>query len=70
MAEPAIPNPHDRFFREAFTRNEVARGFSREYLPPTLVRRLNLDTRAIALCQHKILIYLSIGLPMLNALTL
>ena len=47
MPEPSIPNPHDCFFREAFTRKEVARGFFREYLPPTLVRQLNLDSLRI-----------------------
>ncbi len=48
MTQSSIPNPHDRFFREAFTRKDVAQGFFREYLPPTLVRRLNLDTLSIS----------------------
>ena len=48
MTDPSIPSLHDRFFRESFARKEVARGFLREYLPPALVRRLDLDTLQIA----------------------
>ncbi len=48
MANTSIPNPHDRFFRESFTRKEAARGFFREYLPPSLLRQLDLQTLHIA----------------------
>jgi predicted transposase/invertase (TIGR01784 family) len=31
-----ITNPHDRFFKEMFSRTEVAEDFVRHYLPPEL----------------------------------
>ena len=39
-----LQNPHDRFFRETFSRLEVARDFLTEYLPSEVVAVLNLDT--------------------------
>ena len=33
MSTQELNNPHDRFFREAFSRKELAAGFVREYLP-------------------------------------
>ncbi len=39
-----IRNPHDRFFRETFSRLEVTRNFISEYLPSDIVDVINLDT--------------------------
>lgn len=33
MAE-ALTNPHDRFFKDLFSRREAAQDFLRHYLPP------------------------------------
>ncbi len=46
MARP-IPDPHDTFFREAFSRREVAEDVLREYLPPNLAAGLDWTTLAI-----------------------
>jgi len=43
MAKP-IQNPHDSFFRETFSRREVAEG----YLPPALAEGITWDTLANA----------------------
>lgn len=40
MAEP-FNDPHDRFFRETFSRREVAEGFLRSYLPPGLAEGID-----------------------------
>ena len=37
-----IINPHDGFFRETFGRKEIAASFFQEYLPPQIVRQLDL----------------------------
>lgn len=42
MAE--IANPHDRFFREVFSRLEWSRDFLRTQLPPAIVETLALET--------------------------
>jgi predicted transposase/invertase (TIGR01784 family) len=39
-----LRNPHDRFFRETFSRPEVARDFITEYLPSEVVDVLNLES--------------------------
>lgn len=39
-----IQNPHDRFFRETFSRLEIARDFIQHYLPHEVVAILDLDT--------------------------
>ena len=41
-------NPHDAFFREAFSRAEVARSFISEYLPTALLRQADFRTLVIA----------------------
>ena len=41
---PDISNPHDRFFKESFSRPDVARDFFRHYLPAQLVEQLDLKT--------------------------
>jgi predicted transposase/invertase (TIGR01784 family) len=38
-----INNPHDKFFKETFSRLEVAQSFIEEVLPPDLLERLNLS---------------------------
>lgn len=39
-----LPNPHDGFFRDAFSREEVGRDFLHNYLPPEIVRILDLKS--------------------------
>jgi predicted transposase/invertase (TIGR01784 family) len=39
-----IQNPHDRFFRQSFQSEELARSYLQTYLPPDLLRILNLET--------------------------
>jgi predicted transposase/invertase (TIGR01784 family) len=41
MAEP-LSNPHDRFFKDLFSRQETARDFLQSYLPPDLLQHLDL----------------------------
>ncbi|MFP4395355.1 MAG: Rpn family recombination-promoting nuclease/putative transposase [Anaerolineales bacterium] len=38
-----LNNPHDRFFKESFSRQEVARDFARHYLPADVVTQLDLS---------------------------
>jgi predicted transposase/invertase (TIGR01784 family) len=47
MAEPSFRNPHDRFFKELFARQENARDFLQRYLPPDLVALLDLSSLEI-----------------------
>lgn len=42
-----ITNPHDKFFKETFTRLELARDFFANYLPETVTAVLDLDTLAL-----------------------
>ena len=39
-----INNPHDKFFKETFSRPEIVRDFLQNYLPAELVNLLNLDS--------------------------
>ncbi len=39
-----ISNPHDSFFRETFSRKDVATDFLSMYLPEIIKRQINLDT--------------------------
>ncbi len=39
-----IQNPHDRFFRQSFQSEELARSYLQTYLPSDLLRILNLET--------------------------
>ena len=43
-----IGNPHDRFFKEALSRREVARDFILHYLPGEIVALLNVDSLVIS----------------------
>ncbi|MFM8332359.1 MAG: Rpn family recombination-promoting nuclease/putative transposase [Candidatus Methylumidiphilus sp.] len=47
MSEP-LNNPHDCFFRETFSRREVAEGFLRGYLPPDIVDGIAWESLEIA----------------------
>jgi predicted transposase/invertase (TIGR01784 family) len=38
-----LNNPHDKFFKETFSRLEVAQSFIKEVFPPDLLERLNLS---------------------------
>ena len=38
------PNPHDRFFRNAFARHEIAQGFFERYLPFEVSAQLDFTT--------------------------
>ena len=38
-----LNNPHDKFFKETFSRLEVAQSFIEEVFPPDLLKRLNLS---------------------------
>ncbi|GIK54514.1 MAG: Rpn family recombination-promoting nuclease/putative transposase [Chloroflexi bacterium] len=40
----SVHNPHDRFFRESFSRPEIVRNYLEEYLPADLLALLDLDT--------------------------
>ena len=42
MASPS--NPHDRFFRNAFARHEIAQGFFERYLPAEISTQLDFAT--------------------------
>jgi predicted transposase/invertase (TIGR01784 family) len=42
-ADKVVPNPYDRFFRETFSRLDVARDFLMHYLPSELAARLDLQ---------------------------
>jgi predicted transposase/invertase (TIGR01784 family) len=46
MAE-SLTDPHDCFFRETFSRREVAEDFLKNYLPPALVDRIDWPSLAI-----------------------
>lgn len=47
MATEQPVNPHDKFFREAFSRKEMAEGFIAEYLPENVRKQLDLKTLEI-----------------------
>jgi predicted transposase/invertase (TIGR01784 family) len=47
MTQP-IHDPHDSFFRETFSRTEVAEGFLQAYLPPEIVRAIDWSSLEIA----------------------
>jgi len=43
-----IANPHDKFFRESLSREDVARDFARHYLPSEVVSLLDIDSLELA----------------------
>jgi len=48
MPTDNITNPHDKFFRETFSRQEVARDFVKYHLPPDVVSLLDPDSLEIS----------------------
>ena len=44
-----IPNPHDLFFKSAFTRTEIVTGFIKHYLPEEITAHIDLDTVSVDL---------------------
>jgi predicted transposase YdaD len=42
-----ISNPHDRFFKEVLSRQEVARDFLLHYVPANIVDLLDVDSLEI-----------------------
>ncbi len=44
-----ISHPHDKFFKETFSRVEVARDFLSNYLPPSAIEGLDLNTMELQL---------------------
>lgn len=43
-----VHNPHDRFFKETFSRVEVARDFVSHYIPPRIAGLLDPETLEIS----------------------
>jgi len=41
---PELTNPHDKFFKEILSREEVARDFLKNYLPPEVYALINTDS--------------------------
>ena len=44
MSDSDLGNPHDKFFKEAFSRPEVARDFLTQQLPSAVLAQIDLDT--------------------------
>jgi predicted transposase/invertase (TIGR01784 family) len=44
MSNEVSHNPHDKFFKEAFSRHDMAVGFFQDYLPVELANRLDWET--------------------------
>jgi predicted transposase/invertase (TIGR01784 family) len=44
MSDAPVQNPHDKLFKEAFSRTDAAASFFKSYLPPEIADRLNWDT--------------------------
>ncbi|TAN50910.1 MAG: hypothetical protein EPN21_07810 [Methylococcaceae bacterium] len=44
----SITDPHDSFFRETFSRREVAEGFLQSYLPPAVAARIDWSSLEVA----------------------
>lgn len=47
MADSYLFNPHDKFFKESFSRKEIARSFIREYLPESIIKQLDFQSLTI-----------------------
>jgi predicted transposase/invertase (TIGR01784 family) len=47
MEDSYLSNPHDKFFKESFSRKEIARSFIKEYLPEPIRKQLNFNTLTI-----------------------
>jgi len=44
MSNDPVQNPHDKLFKEAFSRSDAARSFFENYLPADIASRLNWET--------------------------
>ena len=42
-----LPNPHDLFFKTAFTRIEIVTGFIKHYLPGGIAAHIDLNTVSV-----------------------
>ncbi len=42
-----LNNPHDRFFKDSFSRKDVVRNFIQEYIPPDLTKQIDLNSLEI-----------------------
>jgi predicted transposase YdaD len=40
-------NPHDKFFKETFSNVEVARDFIKNYLPESILKIIDLETKEV-----------------------
>ncbi|MBX3056242.1 MAG: Rpn family recombination-promoting nuclease/putative transposase [Anaerolineae bacterium] len=49
----SVHNPHDRFFRESFSRPEIVRNYLEEYLPADLLALLDPDTLILGVSWRK-----------------
>ena len=47
MNRKNLSNPHDKFFKESFSRKEIAKSFIQEYLPEKLCNQFNFNTLEI-----------------------
>jgi len=47
-----VVSPHDRYFRETFSRPATVQGFVGEYLPAEVVGRLDLRTLKVTDCSY------------------
>jgi len=47
MKDKHLNNPHDKFFKESFSRKEIAQSFIQEYLPEALRNQINFKTLEI-----------------------
>ena len=48
MVMEEIANPHDKFFKESLSREDVARDFARHYLPSEVVSLLDIDSLEVS----------------------
>ncbi|WP_146913877.1 Rpn family recombination-promoting nuclease/putative transposase, partial [Halolactibacillus halophilus] len=44
MANIQVQNPHDKFFKETFKNPQVTKDFITYYLPPSLVKQIDVNT--------------------------
>ena len=47
MDNDYLSNPHDKFFKESFSRKEVVESFISEYIPETVTKQIDLNTLEI-----------------------
>lgn len=47
MGMQKLNNPHDRFFKDSFSRKDVVKNFIQEYIPPDLTKQIDLNSLEI-----------------------